>query len=66
MMHLYDDDTQLYLTFYPNEGAGAVKQMADSINEIRDWMEAHLNDAKTKFVVLASRHIETKLGEDRC
>jgi dsDNA-binding SOS-regulon protein len=66
-VHLYADDTQLYLAFYPDEGAAAVDQMMDCIDEIRNWMEANmlkLNDSKTEFMVLASRHTESKLGEE--
>jgi len=64
-VHLYADDTQLYLAFCPDEGETAVDQMMDCIIEIRDWMEANmlrLNDSKTEFMVLASRHLERKLS----
>jgi hypothetical protein len=55
----------LYLAFCPDEGETAVDQMMDCIIEIRDWMEANmlrLNDSKTEFMVLASRHLERKLS----
>jgi dsDNA-binding SOS-regulon protein len=65
-VHLYADDTQLYLAFYPDEGAAAVDQMMDCLEEIRNWMEANmlkLNDSKTEFMVIASSHIESKLSD---
>ena len=55
MVYVYTDDTQMYLAFYPDEGAAAVENMTDCIIEIRDWMETNLlrlNDAKTEFMVL--------------
>ena len=39
MVHLYADNTQLYLAFYPDEGAAVVEHMTDCTIEIHDWMD---------------------------
>ena len=41
-VHLYADDTQLYIAFEPLEGAVAVDQMMECVEEIRNWMEANM------------------------
>ena len=65
-VHLYADDSQLYMAFYPDEGTAAVDQMMDCIEEIRNWMEANmlkLNEDKTEFMIIASRYEEAKLND---
>jgi hypothetical protein len=65
-VHLYADDSQLFLSFRPEEGLTAVAQMTDCIEEIRNWMEANmlkLNDSKTEFMIIATRYVETKIND---
>ena len=50
-IHLYADDTQLYTSFHPDEGAQAMSRMEACIAEIRSWMARNflkLNDPKTR------------------
>ena len=66
-VHLYANDTQLYLAFKPDDGEAALDQMMDCIEEIRRWMEANmlkLNDAKTEFIVIGSNHTLSKITDD--
>ena len=52
--HCYADDTQLYVTFKPDE---AIRAMEDCIKDIRDWLTEGrllLNDDKTEFLVIGS------------
>ena len=66
-VHLYADDTQLYLAFNPDEGSTALDQMMDCIEEIRTWMEANmlkLNDSKTEYMVIGSKHILSQVSDD--
>ena len=65
-VHMYADGTQLYLSFHTDHGSAAVDRMIDCINEIHEWMEANmlkLNDSKTEFMVLGSKHIQSKLTD---
>ena len=58
-LHLYADDTQLYLPFDPQNSKIAMLQMEACIVEIKSWM-AHnflkLNDDKTEFIMLGTHH----------
>jgi hypothetical protein len=59
-IHLYADDTQLYLCYSPENVDTAMSQIEQCIEEIRDWMEHNflkLNDEKTEFIILASKHL---------
>ena len=57
-IHLYADDTQLYVPFNPcnsGESLEAMKRLECCIEEIRTWMTENylcLNDGKTEFLIL--------------
>jgi hypothetical protein len=54
-MHMYADDTQLYIPFDDNEYDSAIAVMQDCIQDIRSWMNDNhlkLNDSKTEFLVI--------------
>ena len=58
-LHLYADDTQIYLAFEPNENSknNSVEDMEKCISEIRKWMADNflkLNDDKTEFLILGT------------
>jgi exonuclease III len=58
-IHLYADDTQLYLGFDPAEAEIAVRAMEECLREIRQWMIDNflkLNEDKTEVLILASKH----------
>ena len=59
--HCFSDDSQLYLSFSPNEEQGeveAVKNMELCVNDIRNWMSKDkllMNDRKTEFLIIGTR-----------
>lgn len=58
-IHLYADDTQLYIPFDPHNSEAALSQTEACIEEIRLWMEKNylkLNDSKTEFVIFGTPH----------
>ena len=60
-IHLYTDDTQLYVPFDPfnsGECVEAMKRLECCIEEIRVWMTENylcLNDGKTEFLILGGK-----------
>ena len=57
-LHLYADDTQLYLPFDPQNSKIAMQQMEACIAEIKSWMASNflkLNDDKTEFIMFGSK-----------
>ena len=64
--HLYADDSQLYVVFEVNEGPAAAKRLENCIAEIRAWMKVNmlkLNDDKTEFLVISSKHMCNKMPD---
>ena len=62
--HMYADDTQLYVSFIPSQSDGAITQMQDCLEEIREWMNSNylkLNNSKTEYIVIGSHHLTKKL-----
>ena len=58
-LHLYADDTQLYLPFDPQNSKVAIEQIEACIMEIKSWMGANflkLNDEKTECIMFGSQH----------
>ena len=57
-IHMYADDTQVYLSFKNCNSQAALKKLEQCINEIRQWMKDNflkLNDSKTEFLVIKGR-----------
>jgi hypothetical protein len=69
--HGYADDTQLYISFRPGPVSSqddAVNAMVECISEIRSWMahnQLKLNDKKTEFLIIGSRHQVAKVNIDK-
>ena len=57
-IHLYADDTQLYIAFDPSDMETALATLELCIAEIRQWMRENclkLNDSKTEFMCIGSK-----------
>ena len=60
MIHCYADDSQIYISFSPNDRAeqlAVVKNLEDCIRDIRFWMFNNglkLNDDKTEFLIIGT------------
>ena len=60
-MDCFADDTQLYLSFRPDDQASqdaAVAAMEACIRDVRLWMlqdKLKINDAKTEFLLIGTR-----------
>ena len=58
--HAFADDTQLYLSFKPQNSSyqeSAVKAMEDCIDDLRNWMIVHrlfIQSSKTEFIIIGS------------
>ena len=69
-LHCYADDSQLYLSFNPSCAVSqdeAIRSMETCISDVKQWMTADklmLNDDKTEFIVIASRHLLTKTAKN--
>ena len=69
-VHCFADDTQLYVSFSPNQTAeadAALKSMTDCIRDVRSWMisvNLMLNDDKTEFLILGTRQQLAKVNID--
>ena len=67
-VHLYADDTQLYLAFSPHSNEDtiqAVTHIQDCAAELQDWMNMNklkFNATKTEIIVMCAPHIKTKLS----
>ncbi|CAH3175101.1 unnamed protein product [Porites evermanni] len=63
MIHCYADDSQVYISFTPNDRAeqlSAVRNMKDCIRGIRFWMlnnDLKFNDDRTEFLIIGSSHV---------
>ena len=65
-LHLYADDTQIYLAFDPSDESMdiSMEKLEKCISKIRKWMADNflkLNDDKTEFLILRSKHNLKKL-----
>ena len=59
-IHLYADDTQLYVSCDQKDADSAMSHMEAFIKEIHQWMHINplkLNNSKTEFLTLGSRHL---------
>ena len=59
--HFYADDSQLYISFDPSQAEAecALHKLESCISEIHAWMSSNflkLNDDKTEFIILGSKH----------
>ena len=65
-LHLYADDTQLYLAFKPTDSMSkedAIKRIEECVVDIKLWMTNNLlklNDDKTELIIVTSRESLSK------
>ena len=60
--HFYADDTQLYITFSPENFSHSMQKLKNCLNDIQNFMFANklkLNPDKTKFILIGSQKIIT-------
>ena len=68
--HGYADDTQLYLSFRPNDRSSqdyAIASVEACISDVRAWLIHNrllINDSKTEFLVVGSRLQLSKIAID--
>ena len=66
--HCYADDTQLYVSFKPDDAKAqdeAIRAMENCIEDLRNWLiegRLLLNDDKTEFLVIGTRQQLNKLN----
>jgi hypothetical protein len=63
-IHMYADDTQLYLSFNVDDYEEAKARMEKCVSEMRSWLaENHLklNEEKTEFLVIGRKNLVKKL-----
>ena len=61
--HTYADDTQIYVSFQPDESDDAIQKLELCISKIRMWMIANkskLNDDKSEFMLITSPNNKKK------
>lgn len=65
-LHLYADDTQLYIGSRLTDAQKSKKQLEECIAEVRSWMAANmlkLNDDKTEYIIIGSQHTMNNIPE---
>ena len=65
-IHLYADDTQLYVSCDPDNVNSSLVRLEACIEDIRDWMcrnNLKLNDSKTEFLTLGAKAQLSKIGD---
>ena len=69
-VHCYADESQCYLSFKPScafsQDDEAIRSMETCISDVKQWMTSDkltlINDGKTEFIVIASRHLLKKVA----
>jgi hypothetical protein len=62
--HFYADDSQIYVSFHPDQANLAVEKIEQCVSLIKSWMAKNflcLNEDKTEVLLIASKSIHQKL-----
>jgi hypothetical protein len=62
--HLYADDTQLYISFSPQDYAGSLSHLSSVLDSVYSWLSANrliVNPSKTEYLLIGSKHQRAKL-----
>ena len=65
-IHMYADDTQLYISFNQLDGHKAMETLEQCIKKIRAWMKTNclkLNDSKTEFLIVNQKGCKSVFNE---
>lgn len=65
-IHLYADDTQLYVSCDPKQSTEALDRLEACIEDIKDWMGKNflkLNDAKTELIIFGTKENKKRMSE---
>ena len=63
--HVYDDDTQLYISVKCKQPLEAISKVNSCLSDIRQWMitnKLKINDSKTEFIVFRSPQLRCDLS----
>ena len=66
MIHMYADDTQLYLSFNVENYDEAKSKMEACLAEMRSWLADNhlkLNEGKTEFMIIGRKHLLNKIRQ---
>ena len=65
-VHLYADDTQLYISFDSDDAFVSREKMEACLEEIRTWMSDNLlklNESKTEYILITPKYVSPKLSD---
>ena len=66
-LHLYADDTQLYVGCHLKDQDLTKQRLESCVDEVRNWMANNmlkLNDNKTEYMIIGSRHALNNINEN--
>jgi hypothetical protein len=63
-IHLYADDTQLYISFSPQDHSPALLRLSSTLDYVHAWLSTNclvVNPSKTEYLVIGTKQQRTKL-----
>ena len=62
--HLYADDTQLYISFSPEDPGDTLSRLSSTLDSVHSWLSSNkliVNPSKTEFLLVGSNYQRSKL-----